>query len=124
MGNESKEIRERICDEISKIKDNSKLDRIMAVLSQLNDEADVSDGALNNFLQALYQKLSGNKQSQARKIVNDLLDNYDSEYVEGKKKNNGYPPAFKEKVKKAVEEIVRICQEDFGDKVLKVLKGS
>lgn len=113
MSKEKKELIEQFNSLISTVDDKKKQEQISEKLAALNNTLEHYDTKWENLVDAFTLFFVKNKKSRMTKIFNDVVDKYDK-----------YSSTEKETIKNTLNEIVKICNENFWDKILRILGAS
>lgn len=109
------QIKEYILSKIDLINDKNNLNSIVDELNKLNERLNEYDGRIPNLIDDIRLKLTVDVKGKARKLLADILDNYDKTDRKG---NLKYSVEDRNAIKDTVERINNICDKTFIEKML------
>ena len=96
------------------INDKNNLNSIVNELNKLNERLNEYDGRIPNLIDDIRLKLTADVKGKARKLLADILDNYDKTDRKG---NPKYSLEDRNAIKVTVEKINTICDKTFIEKM-------
>jgi len=111
---QKKQIKECILNKIEIINDTNNLNTIVDELNKLNERLDEYDGKIPNLIDDIRLKLVSDIKGKARRLLIDILDNYDKTDRKG---NPKYSSEDRIAIKQTVEKINSICDKSFIEKM-------
>lgn len=122
MANKKEILMSKFVDKINEIEDEGKLKEISALVTKLNDIANVHDAAFKNIIDTISLSLTITKKGKLKKSFMDLIDGIDK--VDKKTGEPKYSEELKTNIYNIFKQIDEISNRSFWDEFTKVLRGS
>ncbi len=112
------EIREALHTKIESLNDKDSLNSVFAILNNLNESLNHHDSRFENILDDFSLRIAKKEKDKIKRIITDVLDDFDKINRDGMPK---YTYKEREAVCNALEQVNKICDKNFWEKLLSVI---